>query len=96
MPTMSPALYVVEVQRLQRLVGDVRPAVGGRRRRRQHEQPARRDDADAEREMTWIDEMDGHTAPFTASITICGVDGFGRTAAKNLSSGAPGSIGFAV
>ena len=42
---------------LEGLVGQHRLAVFGGRRGGEHVQPARRDDADAERDVTWIDQM---------------------------------------
>ena len=45
------------VEHLQRFVSDDGVAEVSRRRSRQHVKPARRDDADAEREMAGIDEV---------------------------------------
>ena len=57
-------LQVANVQRLEGLIGDARLAICGRCRCCQHEQPARRDDADPEGQMAGIDQMDGHIARF--------------------------------
>ena len=46
-----------------RRIDDARLSVLGRRGRAQHEQPARRDHADAEGEMARIHQMDGHRTP---------------------------------
>ena len=63
MPTMSPALMVVEIKRLERLIDDAWPSVCWRRGRGEHEQPARRNHADAERQVAWINEVNGHRPP---------------------------------
>jgi hypothetical protein len=48
------------IERLERLVRQDRGAEAGRRRRRQHVEPPRGDHADAEGDMTGIDEMHRH------------------------------------
>ena len=53
----------VEIEWLERLINDVRRTVRGRRGRAEHEQPARRDHANAEREMARVHQMDGHRTP---------------------------------
>ena len=53
-------LHALQIERLERLVDDLRRAVAFRRRRREDVQPARRDDRRAERQVARIDEMDAH------------------------------------
>jgi hypothetical protein len=45
---------------LEGFVCDLRAAIRRRSRRREDEQPARRDHPDTEREVTGIHQMDGH------------------------------------
>jgi hypothetical protein len=59
-PDDVTGLNAVEFQLFQRLVDDLRRAIGGWRRPRQHEEPTRRDDADAERQVARVDEMHSH------------------------------------
>ena len=63
-------LYGVEIQRLQGLVDNLRPAIRGRCRPRQHEQPSRRDDADAERQVARVHKIDGHSAPLLIAFSL--------------------------
>jgi len=49
------------VERLKGFVGDSRVAERRRRGGGNDEQPARRDDADAERDVAWVDQMDLQT-----------------------------------
>ena len=65
-PDDVTGLHAVDIERLQGLVDDLWPAIRGRCRPRQHEQPARRDDADAERQMAGVHKIDSH-ATFEAS-----------------------------
>ena len=48
------------VELLERFVDDERVAEIGRRRRREHVEPAGRNDGHAKRDMAWIDEVDSH------------------------------------
>ena len=74
MPTTSPALMVAGSNGFERLVDDERLAVRLRRGRGQHVQPARRDDADAERDVARVDEVDVHRVlgePGRTALRLC-------------------------
>ena len=60
----------VEVERLERFVDESRLSVQRRRRRREDIQPSRRDDANAKRDVAWIDKVDGHAADACRTITL--------------------------
>ena len=55
------------IERLQCFIGDLRPAMGCRRGSGEDEQPTRRDDADSERQMARIHQMDSHICSFTSA-----------------------------
>ena len=56
-------LHAVQVEGLQGFIGDLRPSMGCRRCPGEHEQPTRRDDADSERQMARVHQMDSHVFP---------------------------------
>ena len=60
MPTTSPGRDGFRIETLERLVDQAWLAERSWRRRSQHVEPARRNDADPERHMTRIDEVNGH------------------------------------
>ena len=60
MPTTSPGCDRRGIELLERLVDDERIAEVARRGGRQHVEPARRDDADAERHVARIDQVHVH------------------------------------
>ncbi len=64
-------LHGVHVERFQCLVDDMWPTVHWRCRTRQHEEPTGRDDANAERQVTWINEMDNHAVVFVLIAPHC-------------------------
>jgi hypothetical protein len=55
-------MHRLEVEWFERLVDDPRTSVSGGSGRREHEQPPRRDHADAKRQVTGVDQMDGHSS----------------------------------
>ena len=85
-PNYVAGLHAVNIERLQRLVDDLWPAIRGRCRPCQHEQPARRNDADAERQMARVHKMDGHTVPFLIAPSP-----FAQYDGPGAASGASGS-----
>ena len=58
----------VDVEGLERFVGDDRVAVGRRRGRGQHIEPARGDDGHSEREMARIDQVNTHPNTLRCSV----------------------------
>jgi hypothetical protein len=87
----------VEIEWLERLVDDARPPVCRRCGGAEHEQPARRDHADAEGQMAGVHQMDGHRTPQqTAGAVALDTKSVKETAADIVtllrgSSLAPGS-----
>ena len=63
-------LHGVQVERFQRLVDDMWSTMHGRCRTGQHEEPPRRDDANAERQLAGINEMDHHAVALLSSRLI--------------------------
>ena len=61
------------VERLERFVDEDGIAISARRRGREHVQPARRDDADAERHVAGVDEVDDHMG-LDVILNPCQVD----------------------
>ena len=58
------------VERLERFVGDLRRAESFRRRVRKHVEPPRRHEADAERMVAGIDEMNGQVARHYTTLAV--------------------------
>ena len=75
-------LHALEIEWLQRLVGDVRPAMRGRCRGRENEQPSRCDHADPERQMARVYEVDTHSALSLIGPVTIGPTGIGDGAAS--------------
>ena len=59
-PTTSPGCDRGGIERFERLIDEDGVAIGARRGSREHEQPARRDDGDAERHVAGIDQVNSH------------------------------------
>ena len=70
-------LHLLRVERLERLVADDGVPEARRRRGREHEQPARRDDGGAERDVAWVHEKHAHSG-----ISRLMVDGGGDAWAR--------------
>ena len=93
-PNYVAGLDAVSIERLQRLVNDLWSAIRGRRCPCQHEQPARCNDADAERQMARVHKMDGHTLPFLiAPSPFAQYDGPGAASGASGSSPRKGLAG---
>src|SRR5690349_12360552 len=58
------------VERFTCLVDDMWPTIDWQCRTRRHEQRTRRDDANAERQVAWINEMDHHAVALFSSRLI--------------------------
>ena len=71
MPTTSPGCTPSMIERLERFVGDDagRRMTAGVAAARTI-QPARRDDADAERQVARVDQMDSHIVPSPRAVVI--------------------------
>jgi hypothetical protein len=69
-PDSVTGAYAVHIKRFKGLVDDLWPAIHGGRRACQHEQPTRRDDSNAERQVARVNEMDSHAVGFSRSA--CG------------------------
>jgi hypothetical protein len=63
-------LHGVYVERFQCFVTDLWPTIHRRRRTRQHEEPTRRDDANAERQVARINQMNNHAVVVFSSRLI--------------------------
>ena len=70
-------LHLLRVERLERLVADDGIPEARRRRGREHEEPARRDDGGAERDVAWVHEKHAHSG-----ISRLMVDGGGDAWAR--------------
>ena len=71
---MSPGCDALGIEHFECFVGDDRVAEIARRRGREHVKPAGRDDANAEREMARIDEMNAQKG--ISSATGAGTRGY--------------------
>ena len=91
-------MHALEIKGLERLVDDAWAPVCGGCGRAQHEQPARRDHADTEGQMTGVHQVDGHRSPrqteeTVASKTKCVKDGTVNTSGSCAAARRPRKLG---